>query len=295
MSRNAEFSHENIRIVGRSLAGEETYIALPEFGVAFDLGRAPREIVHSEHVFLTHGHIDHSAGIAYYFAQRWFLDNSPGNLYVTEPLRDPIERLLRLWGEIDGNVPPGNVHTVRPGTDAALRKDLIVRPFAVQHGSRSVQGVTWPALGYALIEVRRKLKEEYQGLGGPELVEIKKRGTEITRRVEIPLVAFCGDTGPGPYFDLEYVRTAKVLILECTFVHPDDQRRARAGGHMHLRDVLAVLPRLANERILLTHLSHRTALGEALGALGDAIGDEARERVTFLMQHRPKRRGPRPE
>ena len=69
-------------IVGRSMAGEETFIALPEFSVAFDVGRAPREVVHAEHVFLTHGHIDHSAGIAYYFSQRWFLDNAPGNLPV---------------------------------------------------------------------------------------------------------------------------------------------------------------------------------------------------------------------
>lgn len=290
MSRSAEFLHDNLRILGRSLAGEETYIVLPEFGIGFDVGRAPRDIVHCEHVFLSHGHIDHSAGIAYYFSQRWFLDNAPGNLYVAEPLRDPIERLLRLWGEIDGNPPPGNVHVVRAGLDVALRRDLVVRPFAVNHGSRSLSGVSWPALGYALIEVRHKLRDEYQGLSGPEIVELKKQGKEITRRVEMPLVAFCGDTAPGPFLDLEFVRQAKVLLIECTFIDADDVRRARAGGHMHLRDVLAAIPRLNNERILLTHLSRRAMLGDAVQALSAAIGDQARERVTFLMQHRPRRR-----
>lgn len=293
MSRSAEFEYDNLRILGRSLAGEETYIVLPEYGVAFDVGRAPREVVHADHVFLSHGHIDHSAGIAYYFSQRWFLDNAPGNLYVAEPLREPVERLLRVWGDIDGNPPPGNVHTVRAGVDVPLRKDLIVRPFAVNHGSRSLSGVSWPALGFALIEVRHKLKDEFQGLSGPELVEIKKQGREITRRVEMPLVAFCGDTAPGPFLELEFVRRSKVLLIECTFIEPDDIRRARAGGHMHLRDIAGALPRLENERILLTHLSRRSLLADAIRAVDASLGDAARERVTFLMQHRPRRRGPR--
>ncbi len=293
MSRSAEFEYDNLRILGRSLAGEETYLVLPEYGVAFDVGRAPREIVHADHVFLSHGHIDHSAGIAYYFAQRWFLDNAPGNLYVAEPLREPVERLLRVWGDIDGNAPPGHVHTVRAGVDVSLRKDLIVRPFAVNHGSRSLSGVSWPALGFALIEVRHKLKDEFQGLSGPELVEIKKQGREITRRVEMPLVAFCGDTAPGPFLGLDFVRRSKILLIECTFIEPDDIRRARAGGHMHLRDIAAALPELENERILLTHLSRRTLLPDAIRAMEAALGDAARERVTFLMQHRPRRRGPR--
>ncbi|GMU84187.1 MAG: hypothetical protein AMXMBFR47_40570 [Planctomycetota bacterium] len=293
MSRSAEFEYDNLRILGRSLAGEETYLVLPEYGVAFDVGRAPREIVHADHVFLSHGHIDHSAGIAYYFAQRWFLDNTPGNLYVAEPLREPVERLLRVWGDIDGNPPPGNVHAVRAGVDVPLRKDLIVRPFAVNHGSRSLSGVSWPALGFALIEVRHKLKDEFQGLSGPELVEIKKQGREITRRVEMPLVAFCGDTAPGPFLGLDFVRRSKILLIECTFIEPDDIRRARAGGHMHLRDIAAALPELENERILLTHLSRRTLLPDAIRAMEAALGDAARERVTFLMQHRPRRRGPR--
>lgn len=293
MSRSAEFEYDNLRILGRSLAGEETYLVLPEYGVAFDVGRAPREIVHADHVFLSHGHIDHSAGIAYYFAQRWFLDNSPGNLYVAEPLREPVERLLRVWGDIDGNPPPGNVHTVWAGVDVPLRKDLIVRPFAVNHGSRSLSGTSWPALGFAMIEVRHKLKDEFQGLSGPELVEIKKQGREITRRVEMPLVAFCGDTAPGPFLGLDFVRRSKILLIECTFIEPDDIRRARAGGHMHLRDIAAALPELENERILLTHLSRRTLLPDAIRAMEAALGDAARERVTFLMQHRPRRRGPR--
>jgi ribonuclease Z len=142
-----------------------------------------------------------------------------------------------------------------------------------------------------VIEVRQKLKDEFVDLTGPQIVERKKAGVEITRRVEIPLVAFCGDTGPGPFLDLEYVRSARILLLECTFFEPDDLRRARAGGHMHVSDLKAALPRLANERILITHLTRRMMLSDARTILRQELGPECDGRVSMLMEH--VRRGPR--
>jgi ribonuclease BN (tRNA processing enzyme) len=106
----------------------------------------------------------------------------------------------------------------------------------------------------------------------------------------------------GPFLELDCVRRAKVLLLECTFVEPDQLDRARAGNHMHARDLPAILPRLANERILLTHLTRRTALAEARTLLRRELGDAWDERLSFFMEHRPRSRqrpraepGPAPE
>ena len=286
----AEFSHGPIRVLGFSLAGEETWIVVPEMNIGFDLGRAPQEVVGTDHIFLTHGHMDHAAGVAYYFAQRWFVDNKPGNLYLSEGLRDPIARLLRIWSEIDGLEPPANLHVAKAGVDIAVRRDLIVRPFDVCHSSaRNKRHRAIPALGFAAIEVRQKLKDEFQGLTGPQLVEIKQKGIEITRRVEMPLVTFCGDTGPGDFFELDHVKNATVLLLECTFLERDHLDRARAGGHMHISDLCRVFPRLNNERILLTHLSRRTALSDAKAMLFAELGEGVEGRVSFLMEHRRRR------
>lgn len=57
---------------GYSVAGEESVVCVPELDVVFDIGRAPRECLSINHVLLTHGHMDHSAGIGYYFSQRDF-------------------------------------------------------------------------------------------------------------------------------------------------------------------------------------------------------------------------------
>ena len=234
--------------------------------------------------------MDHAAGIAYYFSQRMFLDNAPGHLYVPEILVDPARRLLRLWADIDGNEPPANIHPVRAGEDVVLRRDLVVRPFEVNHPCRKRGRITVPALGFAAIDVRQKLRQEYQNLTGPQLVELKNRGVEITRRVEIPLVAYCGDSASGDYLDLDFVRNSKILLLECTFVEPDHLERARAGGHLHVSDLPALIPRLNNERILLIHLSRRTPLATARALVRATLGPDYDTRVSFFMEHRPKRR-----
>ncbi|RMF75259.1 MAG: hypothetical protein D6744_13685, partial [Planctomycetota bacterium] len=132
--------------------------------------------------------------------------------------------------------------------------------------------------------------DEYLDLTGPQIVELKKQGVEITRRVEIPLLTTTGDTGPGEFLEHEYVRRSRVLLLECTFVDPAHRDRARAGNHIHLADLRKIIPRLENERIVLTHLTRRTALREACAALQREFGEQADERITFLMQHTRRKR-----
>jgi ribonuclease Z len=290
----AEYSYGGLRLLGTTLAGEENFVVAPELNLAFDVGRAPREVVAVDHVLLTHGHMDHSAGIAYYFAQRMFVDNDPGHLYVPDGLLEPVRRLLRVWADIDGHEPPANVHAALPGQDIALRRDLIVRPFKVNHPCRRHDRSRVDGLGYAAIEVRHKLRREYHDRTGPQLVELKKQGVEITQRVELPLIAYCGDTAPGDFLDLDHVRNARILLLECTFVESDHVDRARAGYHTHIGDLRQVLARLNNERIVLTHLSRRSAFAEARHLLQRELGAEAEERVSFLMDARhQRRRGPR--
>ncbi|MBK9118366.1 MAG: MBL fold metallo-hydrolase [Phycisphaerales bacterium] len=288
--RLAEFVHDDLRLVGSSLAGEETFVVAPELNLTFDLGRAPRETLAVDHVFLSHGHMDHAAGVAYYFSQRMFIDNRPGSLYAPAPLLEPIQRLLRVWADIDGHEPPANLYPAEPGVDVELRRNLVVRPFLVNHPCRRHDGSRVDGLGYAAIEVRHKLIDEYQQLAGPQLVELKRQGVEITRRVELPLVAYCGDTAPGDFLALDYVRNARILLLECTFIEGEDRRRARAGNHLHISDLRAVVARLNNERIVLIHLSRRTALATARRALLRELGEQDSERVSFLMEHRPRGR-----
>ena len=279
-SRLNQLTLEGIKLVGFSLAGEETVVGLPELNVCFDVGRAPREIVALDHVLLSHGHMDHAAGLAYYFSQRAFVGAAPGTMLMPTALVKPAKAIMVGWAAMEGHPSPANIVGLEPGQDYALRKGLLVRAFAVNHGC--------PSLGFSLIELRHKLKPELLGKPQHELVALKSKGVQIQYPLEVPLVAFCGDTAKGDFFDLPHVRNAKVLVLECTFFEPDHVRRARAGYHLHAADLPGILSRLDNKAILLAHLTRRTSLRHAKQLLGKILPDQTMGKIHFLMDRQQK-------
>ncbi len=276
--RLSQLDMVDFTLAGYSVAGEESVILAPELNVAFDIGKCPREALTVDHVLLSHGHMDHAAGLPYYFAQRDFQGNEGGTALVPAGLAGPIRRLMTAWGAVEGHVPPHNIVPMRPGDDYPLRRDLLARAFDTRHLPGS--------LGFSVIEVRRKLKEQYLGLSGPEIVELKNRGVEITHRIEVPHVAFLGDTGPANYSDIPHVRDARVLLIECTFFEADHRKRARAGKHLHAEDLPGVLEGMACERFVIIHVTRRTNMGSARRTLRKALPKHIHDRITFLMSRK---------
>jgi ribonuclease Z len=250
-------------------------VGVPELNVCFDIGRAPSEILNIDNVLLTHGHMDHAAGIAYYFSQRNFLDNPGGTLIAPKDLIQPIHRLMDAWREIEGHRTPYRLVGLEPGEEYQIRRGLFVQTFQTIHGG--------PCLGYSVIEKRQKLKPEFLTFTGPQLAELRRSGKEMTNTLEVPLACYCGDTSYGDFFKLDCVRKAKVLILECTFVEEDHRSRAVAGNHLHLDDFIRLQDTLENEFILLVHLSRRTALGTARQQLKSCLSEKNFSRLHFLM------------
>jgi len=263
-----------IELLGFSLAGEETVVAAPELNACFDFGRAPREIIPIDNVCLSHGHMDHAAGVAYYFSQRKFVGVGPGRLIVHRGLEPDIRRLLGAWSVIERYAAPADIAGVEPGQDVKIRRDLLVRPFAVDHCDF--------ALGYTLIEVRRKLKPELRGKTGPEIVALKRAGAAIEDSTEVPLVTYSGDTTAGRFLGLDFVRDSRVVLLECTFFEKSHLDRARSGRHIHVSDLPRVMEALPDARVVLTHVTRRTDMRVADRELANALRPDDLARVTFL-------------
>lgn len=279
-SRLTEKTVGEVRIQGFSLAGEETVIVLPDMNVAFDIGRAPREAVHVDHICLSHGHMDHAAGIAYYFSQRNFQGIQNGCALVHHKLVRPLEDLMQIWGRIEGHVSPFRFVGVDEGEDFTIHRGLVIRPFRVRHPG--------PTLGFALIEVRKKLKPEYADYSGPQIVALKRQGIPVENRLEIPRVAYCADSALGDYLEHDFVRNADVLVVECTFIDEDHLERARKGQHTHLRDLPELMARVRSPNVVLFHLTRRTGIRESKRMLAKVLKRTDLERITVLMD-RPRR------
>ncbi len=271
-------SIDELTLSGYSVAGEESVVIVPELDVVFDIGKCPREALRINHVLLSHGHMDHAAGVAYYFSQRDFQGIADGVVLVARSLVEPLERLMEAVAAVEGHPSPHTFVGMEHGQDHEIRRGLLARAFSTRHVGNS--------LGFAVVEVRHKLKAELADRTGPQLVELKKQGVEITHRLEIPLVAYLGDTAKANYSELPYVRDAKILLIECTFFDADHVSRARAGRHLHVADLPVVLEGTQNERIVLTHVTRRTYLAEARKILKKTLPPELYERTTFLMSRR---------
>lgn len=262
-------------IVGYSVAGEETVVQVPEMNVCFDIGRCPYFALTSDIVCITHSHMDHLAGIGYYLSQRHFQGMKPGTVIVPREIERPVDALLRTWRDVERQGTPYEIIPMMAGQLHEVRRDFGIRAFATHHGG--------PSLGYAIISIREKLKQEFMGIPGPELAAMRKKGIEIQYRLEVPQVAFLGDTGPGPVFDQPDVQNAQVLITEVTFFEPAHRLKAKAGKHLHVDHFVEILPKLRNEQIVLTHVSRRTSVRKARRLLLKKIGGEQMQRIHFLM------------
>ena len=119
----------DLEIIGYSVAGEETVVAIPQLDVCFDVGKAPDQIISINHVLLTHGHMDHSAGIAYYLSQRNFCGQSPGTVLAPENLLAPIKQIIGASARLDGNQIPAKLVGVKAGDEYQIKPNLITRVF----------------------------------------------------------------------------------------------------------------------------------------------------------------------
>lgn len=263
-------------VIGYSVAGEETVVQIPELDVCFDIGRAPYFALTSNLLCLTHGHMDHLAGLAYYLSQRHFQGMKTPTILLPQALVNPVDQMLRCWRGIERQNTPYQLVGMTPDGVHQVRKDFIVRAVETHHGGTS--------LGYILISVREKLKQEFFGRPGPELAALRKQGVEIQYRLEVPLVAYLGDTAYGRVFEHPEVQNAELLLTECTFFEKDHKPRAKAGRHLHVDQfVELVLPNLKNQQIILTHVSRRTGIRKAKTILKKRLGEEGMKRILFLM------------
>ena len=105
----AKIEIDDLEIIGYSVAAEESVVAIPQLDICFDIGKAPDQIIPINNILLTHGHMDHAAGIAYYLSHRNFCGLSPGTILAPQNLLGPIRQIIDAWGKLDGSRIPVNL------------------------------------------------------------------------------------------------------------------------------------------------------------------------------------------
>jgi ribonuclease Z len=269
-----------ILVEGVSVGGVETVIDLPEWKLAFDIGRCPDALVARPTLLFTHAHMDHMGGVAWHAATRALQRQAPPTYVVPRENTEALGELFAAWRRLDRSDLPHRIVPIAPGEAYELSPTLVARPFRAFHRV--------PCQGYALWSRRKRLKPELRGLAQEEIRRLHEdEGVAVSEAVEVPELAFSGDTLVELIEREEVVRKARVLVLEVTFV--DDRvsvEECRAKGHVHLYELAERAELLENEAVLLTHFSARYAPAEIVAALDRHLPPRLRERVTPLLPAR---------
>ena len=244
----------DLLLSGGSRAGEGTLLVLPQLRLALDIGRPHRTLPPVTTACLSHGHIDHLGGLAYWASQRYLNSMGPAILIVPEPIADEVKELLAVHARLEGGKPYDiTLKPVADGSVQPLRTDFHLEFFSTDH---------WvPTLGSRLHWTRRRLLPDLAGAEPAELAALRKGGTAITSDILTPLLSYGADTGPGLFTD-DRALDAEILLLECSFWKDGDLERARTYGHLHIADLLEVAPRLKCRHLVVLHASRRTRLHE---------------------------------
>ena len=263
-----------------SVAGLETCIQVPSWKLAFDIGRCPPAAPRWPTVLFTHAHLDHMGGVANHCATRAMMGMSPPRYVMPARNVEAFHDLLDAWRRLDGSELPCEVVGVTPGDVVELGKGRRARVFQAYHRV--------PTVGYALVETRQKLREDLHGLPGKEIAEARARGERVTRSVERVELAFCGDTLIDVVEREAAVRTARVLVLEVTFL---DERvsveATRSKGHIHLDEVIERADLFENEVIVISHASIRYRPDELRAICAQRLPDGLRDRVIPMVPGPP--------
>ena len=251
-------------IVGGSRAGDGTVILLPQLHLALDAGRAHRALPAMTTVVVSHGHVDHLGGIAYWASQRQLQSMGPARLLAPRAIAPGIEELLATHAGLEGGRPyEVEVIAVEAGESFSQRRDFDLVFFPTDH---------WvPTLGSRLVWRRHRLLPEYTDLTGDEIARRRSSGETVTEEIEADLLAYCADCGPGVLENQPQALAAEVLLVECSFYRPGDRKRAARYGHMHLEDLLEAIDRLSCRHLVLLHASRRHRLREVEKTLDERL------------------------
>jgi ribonuclease Z len=279
MVDNAPFlscQHGGLTIEGYSRAAVQSYWRIPELKIGFDLGAQPWDFMGTPTWFLTHTHLDHIAALPVYVARRRMMRMEPPTLYVPAEAVEDVRRLLLIMQRLDRGRMICDLRGVTPGDEIELSREHVITVFGTTH--------TIPSVGFVVWDRRFKLKEEYQGLRGDQIRDLRLAGTAVTREVRVPILAYTGDTNPVGLDAYPPVYEARVLITELSFIRPNHRReKIHKFGHMHLDDFLERADRFKNELIICAHFSTRYNAQEIRRVVEAKLPPGLRERIKLWL------------
>ncbi len=144
------WSYQKYKFHGLSLSGIRTAIAMPELSLSFDVAQGYPYLLNLKHYFITHGHLDHAAGVPYIISQKAMTSQEPGNFYMPNSLVEPLDQIMKLWEKIEKHEYKYHFKGVKADDEIVLNPQIYIKVFPTTHRIES--------FGYTLFEAHKKIE-----------------------------------------------------------------------------------------------------------------------------------------
>lgn len=284
-------------IVGYSRACYRTGFYIRHLDLMIDAG--PQKSGNPRTILITHCHGDHIANIPFTLIQQnpedvvkvdgYNVTKAKSTIFVHEKaakrLNDYINAMFSANYSTDFK---GSVATFK-GVSGGMEFDYIanntklgIKIFSCTHDV--------PTVAYGISTKKQLLKEEFFELKGDSkaLVELKKRGVQITNTVYEPNIAFVWDTTIHVLKNNPDILKYPVIMIECTFLYEDDYEVSVAKKHIHWRSLKPYVLKYPDTVFVLVHFSLRYTEPEIASFFRNECAKEGIKNVKPWLQKEKK-------
>lgn len=250
---------------GYSRAAENTGFYCKELEMAFDAGVQTNDV--PAFICLTHLHNDHMCAL------NKMLINNPKNPIIFIPNNNKFEELLVgtlkyiylaskfIHPESDKGKDP---KTKYPYRIIKLDVGQVYKFKEVNGGAYYVEGLPSDhgvaSISFGIYEMRKRCKSEYRNLDKEEYVKLKFNGTDFMELYKFHILCFMSDTNKSPFEKPNHkdlIFQYPIIVIECTFLEPDDIQHAKKKNHMHWDHIKKISSEHPETKFILTHFSKK--------------------------------------
>lgn len=253
---------KTVQLIGRSWAADATAFCIPSLDIALDAGYP---VFHKKMstVLLSHAHTDHVHHLTHMKSRA-----KPPQVWLPAESVAAVERFIDVAQMMTSNLTPDEYATIPwdttlkfQGVTAGQRVTINAKRGLVCDIVQCDHGV--PCIGFVVSQIKSSLKEEFKGLSGKEIGQLKKQGMAVTEQTEEKLFCFLGDTTTDilDHEDAPYAQTilqdCPTVIIECSFLTDEHAENAQRTKHVLWSKLLPVVQNHPDTTFVLTHFSRR--------------------------------------
>jgi ribonuclease Z len=263
-------------IRGISVGGVYTTLHVPELDAVLDVGIPLRSFATAGRYFLSHGHLDHVAGLAGLLNIRGLVGAGRATIHLPAEIEGAVRDLLRAHVPLSRAEPEVTLVPMLPGDERPLGHGLFVRALRTHHPV--------PSLGYQFVRRVSKLLPEHQGKPGAEIARLRREATPgVFEERESLELAYATDTLARVLETEPTLLESRVLVIECTFLDAAQSvENARRKFHLHLDELIELAPRFQNEAVVLMHFGQALSPAQVRAVLDARLPPGLRERVVVF-------------